>query len=81
MKTDRGNKISDIVDNTLYDLQYESVDKFLSILQERLSNLTFKTELINVEKSDDQISTQIKFINEKGVDSVVDVTIMNKWKI
>jgi hypothetical protein len=81
MKTDRGNEISDIVDNTLYDLQYESVDKFLSILQEILnSNLTFKTEIKNVEKLDNQIFTQISFINEKGVDSVVDVTIMNKWK-
>lgn len=73
--TIRGNSISQIVENTLIENQYEYIPSFVKILQDTLNEkLDFET-LVTINESD---FGQVYFENENGIKSVIDFNVIKK---
>ena len=66
--TIRGKSISQIVENTLIENQYEHIQSFIKILQDTLNEkLDFET-LVTINESD---FGQVFFENENSIKSVI----------
>ena len=73
--TIRGNSISQIVENTLIENQYEYIPSFVKILQDTLNEkLDFET-LVTINEPD---FGQVYFENENGIKSVIDFNVIRK---
>ena len=73
--TIRGNSISQIVENTFIENQYEYIPSFVKILQDTLNEkLDFET-LVTINEPD---FGQVFFENENNIKSVIDFNVIRK---
>ena len=75
-KSNNGKLIEEIVTNYVNENIFEPTTKFKESLQDNLSSiLKFETKVNDIESKNGFVFGTVNFINEDGVNSVMDFTI------
>jgi hypothetical protein len=82
IKTKNGKLIEEIITNYVNENIFEPTTEFKESLQDNLSSiLKFETKVNDIESKNGFVFGTVNFINEDGVNSVMDFTITSNNEI